>query len=226
MAILDPVYWATITPVMHDLLRFIGRQALFARFYLAGGTGLALRLGHRRSVDLDFFSATDEVLRETRREILQALTPLEPQALQDVDGNLLLLVAGLHLGFFGYGYPLLETTDTVEGVALASLVDIGLMKLDALISRGSRKDFYDVYLIAQHVSIPDLLGLAARKYPYARDFELMALESLALFDNADRDLQPDLLIDLPWEQVRQFFVAEAKAIGQAWLWDENADRNT
>ena len=133
--------------------------------------------------------------------------------------------SGLHLGFFGYGYPLLESTDTVEGVALASLVDIGLMKLDALIDRGSRKDFYDVYWIARNVSIPDLLRLAERKYPYVRDFELMALESLALFDNADRDLQPDLLVDLSWEQVREFFVAQTKAIGQAWLWDENEGRN-
>ncbi|GAG28454.1 unnamed protein product, partial [marine sediment metagenome] len=51
-------------------------------------------------------------------------------------------VSDLHVGFFGYGYPLLEPTDSVEGVAVASLVDVGLMKLDALIGRGSRRDFY------------------------------------------------------------------------------------
>jgi hypothetical protein len=219
MAVLDPVHWEVITSQMHDLLRVIGRQPFAARFYLAGGTALALRLGHRRSVDLDFFSATDEVLRKTRQEILSALAPLAPQALEDVDGNLLLRVSDLHLGFFGYGYRLLEPTESVEGVAVAAIVDVGMMKLDALISRGSRKDFCDLYAVAQHIPIPDLLALGRTKYPYARDFELMAVESLVLFENADRDVQPDLLIDLPWEQVREFFIDQAQAIGQAWFGD-------
>jgi len=101
---------------------------------------------------------------------------------------------------------------------VASVVDVGLMKLDALISRGSRKDFYDLYVIARQISIPDLLALGKAKYPYARDFELMAVESLVWFENADRDL-PDLLIDLPWEQVRKFFIAKARALGETWFGD-------
>ena len=217
MATLAPVHWEAITPQMCDLLHFIGQQPSATRFYLAGGTALALRLGHRRSFDLDFFSATDEVLRETRQEILRALAPLTPQALEDVDGNLLLRVLDLHVGFFSYGYPLLQPTDSLEGVAIASIVDVGLMKLDALITRGSRKDFYDLYVVARQISIPDLLALAEGKYPYVRDFELMAMESLVLFENADRDLQPDLLIGLPWEQVRQFFIDQARDLGRAWF---------
>lgn len=97
MATLDPIHWAAVTPEMRDLLRFIGQRPFAERFYLAGGTALALRLGHRRSVDLDFFSATGRVTRDSRREILQALDSLAPQAIEDVDGNLLLLVSDLHL---------------------------------------------------------------------------------------------------------------------------------
>ncbi len=152
MAALESVHWQVITPTMRELLRFIGRQPFAERFYLAGGTALALRLGHRVSIDLDFFSAIDDITRRTRQEILTALSTLSPQALEDVDGNLLLEVSGLHVGFFGYGYVLLEPTDHVENMALASIVDIGLMKLDALIRRGSRKDFYDLYFIAQQVA--------------------------------------------------------------------------
>lgn len=91
------------------------------------------------------------------------------------------------------------------------------MKLDALIGRGSRKDFYDLYWAAQHHPLANLLDLARSKYPYARDFQLMAIESLVLFENADRDLQPDLLIDVPWPDVRAFFVAKAREIGASWL---------
>jgi predicted nucleotidyltransferase component of viral defense system len=65
MAVLEPVHWVVVTPNMRELLRFIGRRPFAERFYLAGGTALALRLGHRLSVDLDFFSATDEVTRDS-----------------------------------------------------------------------------------------------------------------------------------------------------------------
>ncbi len=217
MAPLTPVYWQSVTPTMRELLRFIGQQSFAKRFYLAGGTALSLRLGHRVSIDLDFFSATDEVTRPTRHEILTALTDLSPQAIEDVDGNLLLEISSLHVGFFGYGYTLLESTDSVENMAVASIIDIALMKLDALISRGSRKDFYDLYFIVQQISLPTLLQMAQTKYPYARDFELMAIESLILFENADQDVQPTLLINITWDEVRQFFIAQAQMLGQTWF---------
>ena len=133
---------------------------------------------------------------------------------------LLTQVAGMHVGFFSYGYRLLELTESVEGVALAGLVDIGLMKLDALVGRGSRKDFYDLYVIAQEMPLADLLSHGATKYPYARDFELMAVESMVLIENADRDVQPDLLIEAPWHKVRRFFIAQARALAEMWFEDQ------
>lgn len=217
MAPLTPVYWQTISPPMHQLLRLLGQASLLRDFYLAGGTALALRLGHRYSIDLDFFSTTNWVERPTRRIIVDMLSALQVQVLEDVDGNLLLRALDVHIGFFGYGHPLLASTDDVEGVAVASITDIGLMKLDALISRGSRKDFYDLYMIMQTIPLPDLLALGRAKYPYARDFELMAVESLVFFENADRDLQPQLLLDLPWAAVRDFFTEQARQLGNQWF---------
>jgi hypothetical protein len=224
MAVLDPIHWEAVTPQVHDLMRLIGRQPFAARFYLAGGTALALRVGHRRSIDLDFFSTLDEVLEGTRHEILDALSPSAPLSLEEVDGNLLLRVLDLHVGFFSYSYSLIGPTDSVEGVEVASLTDVGLMKLDALIGRGSRKDFYDVYTIAHCIPIPNLLALTEIKYPRARDFQLMAAESMVSFENADEDLQPDLLIDVPWEQVKRFFIAQARSLGEMWLGDQQETR--
>ena len=206
---------------MRDLLRLIGQQLFARRFYLAGGTALALRFGHRRSVDLDFFSEADELEQATRNEVLRALAPVHPQSIEDTTGNLLLQALGLHVGFFSYHYALLEPADQVENVVVASMVDIGLMKFDALISRGSRKDFYDLYFIAQQISLADLLERGPIKYPHTRDFELMAIESMVLFENADQDLQPALFIDLPWDQVRQFFISQAQSLGEKWFGEEN-----
>ncbi len=88
---------------------------------------------------------------------------------------------------------------------MASLEDIGLMKLDAIINHGARKDFYDLFSIAQKISIDDLLELGKVKFPLVRDYPMLALEHLVLFDNADRDIQLDLLVDQSWDQVKQFF---------------------
>ena len=219
MALLTHPCWEAITPVLRELLRFTGHQDFCERFYLAGGTALALRIGHRRSVDLDFFSSDDTVTGATRQEIIRAFTPLGGQALENTEGNLLLEVRSVHVGFFGYSYPLLAPTNSVEGVALAGILDIGLMKLDALISRAGRKDFYDLYWIAREIPLDVLLARGPEKYPYARDFELLAVESLVFFDNADRDLAPVLLADVPWEDVKRFFRAEARRLGERW-WPE------
>jgi predicted nucleotidyltransferase component of viral defense system len=179
------MHWETVTPQMRQILSSIGSAAYSERFYLAGGTALALQLGHRRSADLDFFSETDEVLERTRQEIIAHLAITFQQVLENTDGNLLLATQNIRVGFFSYGYPLIKQVNVVKGVRLASLEDIGLMKMDAIISRGARKDFYDLFFIARVIPLDALFDLAKIKYPLMRDFGMIALEHLVRFDNAD-----------------------------------------
>jgi predicted nucleotidyltransferase component of viral defense system len=224
MAPLSPAHWETVTPLMRQLLSELGGSPWMEHFYLAGGTALALRLGHRRSIDLDFFSATDPIDGPSRRRIRASLRGRSPEAVEDVDGNLLLRVGdALHLAFLSYGHPLIDEPEVLEGVRLASMRDVGLMKLDAVIGRGSRKDYYDLHAIARAHPLESLLDLASAKYPYARDFPLMALESLLRFENADRDRQPDMLSGTSWPEVRSFFVAEARRLGESWLGERGGD---
>jgi predicted nucleotidyltransferase component of viral defense system len=217
MALLESPHWETITPTMRGLMVWIGRQPFAKRFYLAGGTALALQVGHRRSVDFDFFSETDEVQAHTRQELIRAFSDLHAEIVENADGNLLLLVQGMHTGFFSYSYPLLDPVRMAENIGVASLLDLGLRKLDAVMGRGSRKDFYDLYVIAERMPLQELLQAGERKYPQVRDFALMALEGLLQFDNVDRDRQPELLSDLPWEKVRAFFMGQGKALGEIWF---------
>lgn len=97
------------------------------------------------------------------------------------------------------------------------LTDIGLMKCDALITRGSRKDFYDLFHIAESIPLAELLQLGSKKYPQFRDFPLMVLESMTLFDNADRDFQPLLFKSVLWEEVKSFFTQQAKILAKIWF---------
>jgi hypothetical protein len=217
MALLSAPHLRTVSLHMQRLLSWLGEQVFLRRFYLAGGTALALQIGHRRSMYLDFFSEVDEVHTQSRQEIISALSGRENQVIESADGNLLLLVDEIRVGFFSYGYSLLEPTLKFNNIRLASLLDLGLMKLDALAGRGSRKDFYDLYLICQQIPLTDLFSAGERKYPQVRDFALMAVESLVRFENADQDFQPEMLMDLPWESVKQFFFEQAKELGKLWF---------
>lgn len=128
-----------------------------------------------------------------------------------------MLVDDIRVGFFGYGYSMVDKPIRCENILLASLNDIGLMKCDALISRGSRKDFYDLFFISKSFPFDALLRLGEKKYPLFRDFPLMVLESMTIFDNADRDVQPDLFDNIPWVQVKQYFLEQASLLSKHWF---------
>jgi hypothetical protein len=218
MASLTHPHWEAVSPLLRDLLTEIGQMPFIGRFYLAGGSALALRLGHRISVDLDFFSDVDEVGDDSRAEIVAAFRQRRTtEVLENVFGNLLMEIEDTHVGFFSYGYPLLEPPAEVSGVRVAGLLDIGMMKLDALISRGARKDYYDLYFIAQQMPLEEMLHQGPVKYPYAHDYEMMALTSLTDFDNADRDVAVETFDRVPWETVKDFFIAEARRLGRLWF---------
>ena len=138
MALLEHPYWNAIDTKLRDLLRHIGQSKFASRFYLAGGTALALQIGHRRSIDLDFFSESDQVHLDTQQEISIALHSLNPIVQEQAFGNYVLPIESVSVGFFSYGYPLIKEMLQVENIWLASLPDIGLMKIDAFVDQVGR----------------------------------------------------------------------------------------
>ncbi|GAB4537485.1 MAG: hypothetical protein Fur0018_28170 [Anaerolineales bacterium] len=135
------------------------RTEIGGRFYLAGGTALALQIGHRRSVELDFFTPTEDVPM-VREALRSALAPFEPVLADAAWGNLVFLAQGVRVGFYGYGYPLIAPLVLADGVPLGGVEDIGLMKLDALQGRASRKDFYDLYVICRQIPLRRVLSFS------------------------------------------------------------------
>jgi hypothetical protein len=213
---MNELFWNTLTAEMRQVLSGFSQSGIGARFYLAGGTALALQIGHRRSADLDFFSPTEDI--PTVRAILEgALAPFHPMLADSAWGNLVYLAKDVRVGFYGYGYPLVAALIEAERVRLASIVDIALMKLDALLSRAARKDFYDLYFICQEIPLRQLLDLAPQKYPSVRDFETQTVKRLVYFENAEQDIDPVLLLPVTWRAVKEYFIGQAKEIGQDWL---------
>ncbi|HRJ59384.1 MAG TPA: nucleotidyl transferase AbiEii/AbiGii toxin family protein, partial [Anaerolineales bacterium] len=152
-----------------------------------------------------------------RPALEKTLTSFSPILADSAWGNLVYLVQNVRVGFYGYGYelvaPLIETSDA----RLASIEDIALMKLDALLARASRKDFYDLYFICQKIPLRTILDLAPQKYPSTRDFETQTVKRLVYFQNAEADLDPHMLTPVRWEQVKEFFIQQSKVIAKDWL---------
>lgn len=214
---MNEFHWNTVTPEMRAVMKGFSANALSREFYLAGGTALALQLGHRFSVDLDFFSATQADIPALIEPLRRALKDFSPILSDSSWGALIFLANNVRVGFFGYGYDLLEPLSPAEGIALASVTDIGLMKLDALLSRASRKDFHDLYVICQRVTLRELLDLAPRKYPSTRDFESQVTRHMLMFERAEQETPVPLIEQVAWATVKNWFREQAKLIGRGWL---------
>ena len=197
-----------ISPAAQSLLLSLGAASLSHGFYLAGGTGLALRFGHRRSVDFDFFSP--ETFNE--ETLLPLLKEHSPKVLSRAPSTLHLLLLEIKVSFLGYPYPLLFPTDRFSSADVAEARDIACMKLSAVASRGTRRDFVDLYVAANEYSLGEILSLFVRKYAGIEYSRLHLLKSLTYFEDADADPPLDMLTEISWADVKDFFTRESAAL--------------
>ncbi len=190
------------------LLELLSRAPEVRSFYLAGGTALALFLGHRRSRDFDFFRAK-EIVPQDLLTIMRSTGEVE--VLQEADGTLTVRLRGVPTSFFHYPYPLLRPLrESPWGIALADPDDIAAMKLSALAGRGSRKDFVDLYFYAREVApLQSAMDRFREKYRGIRVDPYHLLRSFTFFDDAEAEAMPDLLIQVTWDEIKAFFRAEA-----------------
>lgn len=169
-------------------------------FYLAGGTALALLLGHRISVDLDFFSK-DTFSVSLLVEQLDTLGNLriEDQSENTFNGSL----DGVKISFFQYPYPLLFPTKEYNGVFLADERDIGAMKIQAISGRGSKKDFVDLFVLLKKYSLHELFDFFHKKYEKFNYNRLHILKSISYFYDADTDPEPVYIHPILWTEVKK-----------------------
>lgn len=209
-------YLEAVTPACRDALKLLRDLPLLSDYYLAGGTALALQIGHRISTDLDWFS-TSHLLESQERDMLRlALSQTGSfEAVREQDGQMYARLAGADVSFIYQPHPLVEPAIPYEGVSLASPTDIGLMKLAAINSRGTRRDFVDLYCLRNFVSIERLVELAEIKYADRPTFLDITARALAYFADAEQQPMPRLLwSDVKWQEVVEYCEAGAKWLTQ------------
>lgn len=198
-----------LTAAQFAVLDGLSQLASVREFYLAGGTALALRHGHRRSVDFDFFRSSAFDTYDLLLTLERAFGDLE--RLPTGEQTLYLRLCGVTTSFFRYPYPLLEAVaPSPWGVGLASDADIAAMKIEAVAGRGSRKDFVDLRVLCQAgLTLEHAFTCFDRKYGTQRTDRYHRLRALAYFDDAEREPAPDMLVAFDWDEAKRFFTAEA-----------------
>ncbi|MDI1471666.1 MAG: nucleotidyl transferase AbiEii/AbiGii toxin family protein [Thermodesulfovibrio sp.] len=169
-------------------------------FYLAGGTAVYYYLRHRKSLDLDFF--TNKIF--DFRNFKELFNQFETSHLNH--NTIYTTIEDIKVSFFHYPYPLLKPLNNLEIVKVASLEDIGAMKVLSIIQRGSKKDFVDLYFIINtlNLSINDLIKLFTKKY--GKFNPLIIHKALVFFDDADNE--PDLMMikKTDWSKIKKYFM--------------------
>lgn len=201
------MYLDTLAPNTKALFDKLSLLPLPANFYLSGGTALALHLGHRESEDLDFFSK-EEFDPQKIQTLLDSNLKLS-DITQD-PGTLNCYADGVKLQFLHYPYDLLEKPQVFNRINLSSVADIACTKLLTISSRGSKKDFIDLYFILGSHSLADLFRLLERKYPNQSYNALHILKSLVYFDDADSQPSPKMHKNISWPEVKKFIINSVK----------------
>ena len=214
-------HWEALTPETQQAFHKAASLPFISQFYLAGGTGLALHLGHRFSMDLDFFSPSpDAVGPDVRAALRESLDDPTLSITHDKDATFVATWRGVGISFFRlHLYPLVQQPVLVEGVPVATVEEIGAMKLASIIGRGTRKDLVDLYYILQQMPIERLSEVAAVKYARVRSFAISATLALAYFEDAEALPMPPMIDPTPWATMKRFLERQAMAAGRKRLED-------
>lgn len=177
-------------------------------FYLAGGTGLALQLGHRKSFDLDFFSEK----HFDPRKVFSKLVSKDNRnikiikKIEDKDA-LFLEINNTSVNFLYSKYKLLKKPIVTKHLKIAHLIDIACMKLAVLTERVEFKDYVDLYFLFKKFSLKKVIKFFEKKI-----FDIdpgFALKCLINFEDVEEE-KLDLLKKVNLEEIKRFFLREVK----------------
>ena len=188
------------------LLPRLGPLAERHGFILAGGTSLAVHLGHRVSVDLDLFSEETFVPDLLAGELRSV--QLNPEVMQLAPGTLSVVTDGVKVSFFHSAPPFVDPPKRYKGLAVASILDVAPMKLVAIAQRSARRDFVDLYVILHQTSFRSVAERAVQRYGAGLIEPVVIGKGLTWFEDADGEPDPQYLGQpLSWSDVKAFFTS-------------------
>ena len=202
------LYIQTVEPLTLGLLKRLMADEVLNHFVLVGGTALSLQIGHRKSIDLDFFTHQDFEASSLLQHLIDENYKLH--VLYNFKQTLILEIEGIKVDFIRFRYPFSEPLNTIENIRLAAIQDIASMKIDAIVGRGRKKDFCDLFYLLQIYSLADLIIAYQHMFQHSTLFHVY--KSLTWFEDADTDAEPDVFDSrYGWENAKAFIIKAIEA---------------
>ncbi len=181
-------------------------------WYLAGGTALALQVGHRQSVDLDFFTQKDAFLPVSVIRNFKSQKNWRSNIIEE--GTVYGELFGAKISFIAYPFFVPNLTFKKYGrIKVLQPIDIAVMKIIAISQRGRKRDFFDLYWCAKNLEpMEDIIRKLKIQYSsVAHDYHHI-LKSLVYFTDAESDPDPKIFFPVKWKEVKKFFEQEIPQI--------------
>lgn len=191
------LHYETVDEGTLGLLKQLQSLDILSEMRLVGGTSLALQIGHRKSIDIDLFG----ILNVEFDILIDELKTLGEVVLLKNSKNIhSLLINDIKVDIVNYNYRWLKNKMTIDNIYFATIEDIAAMKLNAIMGRGSKKDFIDLYFILKNYTLSTLIDLYSQKYYDGSIF--LVLKSLAYFDDADEQEMPFMFHNTSWQTMK------------------------
>lgn len=199
----------TVEPHTISLLNQLMKIPELKTFSLVGGTALSLLYGHRKSIDLDFFSINAfenlriiESLKKTFRErfVMEEKPPRF---------GIFCFIDDIKIDIIHHPHPLLKPIQNIENIRIFSKEDIIAMKVQAILGRGKKKDFWDVTELLHHYSIPDFIRFHKEKYT-SQNLLITVPQALTYFADAEESEEPISLKNQTWKGVKEYINSKVR----------------
>ncbi|KKS95757.1 MAG: hypothetical protein UV73_C0014G0034 [Candidatus Gottesmanbacteria bacterium GW2011_GWA2_43_14] len=209
------MFTTTLSDHAQTTLALLGKSGLVSKAYLAGGSALALYFGHRYSIDFDFFSSEKFDPQKLSHDLKQ-LGKFKTSVAKGI--SLIGEFNAVKLSYFEYNYPLIGPFAKFSDINIASIDDIAAMKLVAIMDRGTKKDFIDLFeMIKQGRNLEDLFKLYDKKYKLLAENIYSILRSLQYFDDAELSQMPRMIRKVTWKEVKGLISAETIRLAGKYL---------
>ena len=195
-----------------ESLALLGTLPILKKAYLAGGTALALHLGHRESKDFDFFVRERFNAQNLAKKLAERFPSFELEKV--AWGTVMGYIGKTRFTIFFYDYPLLFKPQKFLGVNVADPRDIAAMKIASISDRGTKRDFVDLYFLIRNkvVTLADCLSLYDQKFRKLQQNKVHILKSLIYFADAEEEKMPKMFQSVSWKEIKKFLERETRTI--------------
>jgi len=202
------IHFETVTSELLEIARQLCGNPRLNMFRIVGGTAIALHMGHRKSVDIDFFTGE----KVNKKEILPILLDMFPGTEFSItEHDISTEINGVKVEIFDdWQTPFLEKPVIEEGLRLASLPDLAAFKLDAIIGRREKKDYIDLYVLFQTLGALHTLRQFKSYNPHISDRSFLFALGEVETARDNKSVMPEMLIDLPWLTIERAMTGAAR----------------